>query len=218
MAELQADANHRTLAMRSQSPAQELKEAESLLRSHEKAEREINVTLQRVEWLSGEAKRLMSQQPAVCERLGKHQRTLNQAWEELKNEAKQRHTQLECALEELLFYNAAKELMKWMEDVQAKMATARQPQSVVEAESLLEVHKELQIEISAKRQRFDEVRACGAALLAVRHASRAEVRKELQQLSEAQGKLDDAWRDRNNLLTQALSFQVKCMIDPRGEK
>ena len=35
--------------MRGQSPAQELKEAESLLRSHEKAEREINVTLQRVE-------------------------------------------------------------------------------------------------------------------------------------------------------------------------
>ena len=44
-----------------------------------------------------------------------------------------------------MFYNAAKELMKWTEDVQAKMATARQPQSVVEAESLLEVHKELQV-------------------------------------------------------------------------
>ncbi|XP_074140888.1 spectrin beta chain, non-erythrocytic 5, partial [Sminthopsis crassicaudata] len=186
----------------------DLKDVERLLRKHEELDREISVIQAQMKPLEQEVSRLCQRSPEAAQALLSKQLELNNSWQRLQAQARQRREKLDSAHQGQKLLTRLRELLGWMRGLKTKMEMERLPSSPAEARGLMEEHQELQAELSARADSIDLIRSTGNQLLGARHPMAPDICQALESFEHELTGLEESWQEHRLQLQQALDLQV----------
>ncbi|XP_069494913.1 spectrin beta chain, non-erythrocytic 5 isoform X2 [Ambystoma mexicanum] len=180
----------------------------NLIRRHEETEREIKVIQSKSEALESDVTRLSSRNPILKDQLTAKQREMAQSWQKLQLEARQRKEKLAASYQLQKFNADTKELLDWIQSVQAVMRSGSLPKSPGEAVTAFEEHRERKAEIESWGERFASLKSSGQKLASGGHYATPDIHQSLMALEEAWSDLVQAWQERGIKLSQARDLQT----------
>ncbi|XP_053553803.1 spectrin beta chain, non-erythrocytic 5 [Bombina bombina] len=179
----------------------------NLIRRHEELEREIKVIESQKQTLHKEANRLSGRNQSMKEHLASKQGEMADNWQKLQLQAKERKEKLDAAYHLQRFNSDIRELMNWMQKLQALMEGSSLPKTSVDVKTRIEEHQERKAEIEARAERYNSVKISGQKLCNSGHYASEEIRSSLSKVEETWDKLVNAWREQNLKLCQARDLQ-----------
>uniref|UniRef100_A0ABM5FN35 Spectrin beta chain, non-erythrocytic 5 n=1 Tax=Pogona vitticeps TaxID=103695 RepID=A0ABM5FN35_9SAUR len=101
--------------------------------------------------------------------------------------------------------------MKWINERKMVANTTNRGKSFSAAQSLLQKHKELQIEVNAHKQQVTKILEQGRAMLEGRHMSSQRIKEKCQELNDSWLELEKACEERIEQLQQSVAFHQYLM-------
>ncbi|XP_041968361.1 spectrin beta chain, non-erythrocytic 2 isoform X3 [Aricia agestis] len=176
----------------------ELAAAHELRRRHAARAQEASAIADKLRALTADGRRLADSHPEHAEDIVDRLRALDEGWAELQRLAEQRTKLLDEAIAEHKFEESLKELELWVSETVKRMEGA-EPESVADAEALLEAHQERKAEIDGRQK---------AIAVLMKEAEEARDADKVRRVEKLASTLDQAWLQRKTYLTQAHSLQV----------
>ncbi|XP_073494936.1 spectrin beta chain, non-erythrocytic 5 isoform X1 [Phyllobates terribilis] len=189
----------------------------NLIRRHEETIRDINVIQSQKESLHQEANRLSRRNSSMSERLTSKEKEMTDNWQKLQLQANQRKEKLDASYHLQRFNADIREIMDWMQKLQALMEGAGLPKIMGDVEARIEEHQERKSEIEARTERFNSVKSSGQKLCNFGHYAADEIRLVLSHAEEAWDLLIQSWRQQNVKLRQARDLQTFISIVDQNE-
>ena len=124
------------------------------------------------------------------------ERKVVDAWNNLQTRLKQRQLQLMDADDLYRFFNVARDLMAWMEEITSQMAKSEKPRDVSGVELLISNHQSLKAEIDSRDENFYIFNSLGKGLLDRLHSHSEEIRKRLMEVAVQRGLMVEKWEER----------------------
>ncbi|XP_040268693.1 spectrin beta chain, non-erythrocytic 5 [Bufo bufo] len=180
----------------------------NLIRRHEETIRDINVIQSQKKSLHQEANRLSRRNSSMCERLASKEKEMTENWQKLQLQASQRKEKLDASYQLQRFNADIREIMNWMQKLQALMEGAGMPKTMGDVGVRIEDHQERKSEIEAWTERFNSVKSSGQKLCNSGHYAADEIRLVLSNAEEAWDSLIQSWREQNVKLCQARDLQT----------
>ncbi|KPJ18807.1 Spectrin beta chain, brain 4 [Papilio machaon] len=186
-------------AFSSEERGRELPAAEELRRRHLARWAEARAVADRLKVLHQEGDRLAASHPESAGEISSSLQRLDAAWDELQQLAARRTALLDEAIAEHKFDDTLKELEVWVSETVKRMDSAESPESVADAEALLEVHHERKAEIDGRQKAIATLQ---------KEAESAGRPERIQRVATLADSLDQAWLQRKQYLTQAHELQL----------
>lgn len=175
----------------------ELSAAHELQRRHQARAAEAGAIRDKINQLEGEGKALAKKYPERAKEIETSLQSLREGWDNLQKLAAKRSALLDEAIAEHKFDENLKELELWVSEKVKRMDESGAPETVADAEALLELHHEKKAEIDGRQKAI------------------ASLQKEVEQVPEKVKRvellsttLDQAWLKRKQYLTQAHQLQL----------
>ncbi|XP_071971772.1 spectrin beta chain, non-erythrocytic 5 isoform X1 [Engystomops pustulosus] len=189
----------------------------NLIRRHEETIRDINVIHSQKESLHKEANRLSQRNSSMSERLTSKEKEMTDNWQKLQLQAAQRKEKLDASYHLQRFNADIREIMNWMQKLQALMEGAGLPKTMGDVQAGIEEHQERKSEIEARTERFSSVKSSGQKLCNSGHYAADEIRLVLSNAEEAWDMLIKSWKEHNVKLYQARDLQTFFSIVDQNE-
>ncbi|XP_037875801.1 spectrin beta chain isoform X2 [Bombyx mori] len=175
----------------------ELEAAHLLRRSHLARAAEASAVLTRIQELQADGTDLATRHPEHAKDIEESLRNLREGWDNLQKLAERRTALLDAAINEHKFDENLKELEVWVSEAVKQMDEVEDPETMAEAQALLELHDEKKAEIDNRQKAI--------ASLKKEAEQTPEKLKKVEHLSTT---LDQAWLKRKENLTQAHQLQL----------
>ncbi|XP_068625866.1 spectrin beta chain, non-erythrocytic 5 isoform X2 [Battus philenor] len=177
----------------------ELSAAEELHRRHLARWAEASAIADKLRTLREDGTRLATSHPESAKEIEASLKRLDEAWHKLQQLAARRTALLDEAIAEHKFDENLKELELWVSETVKRMDSAEPPESVSDAEALLELHHERKAEIDGRQKAIASLQ---------KEAESGAQPQKLQRVANLATGLDQAWLNRKQYLTQAHELQL----------
>uniref|UniRef100_A0A452UBU0 Spectrin beta chain n=1 Tax=Ursus maritimus TaxID=29073 RepID=A0A452UBU0_URSMA len=171
-------------------------------------ERDVAAIRDRVGALEHESQQLMASHPEQGEDIGQRQACVQKLWQELQEALLEQEASLGEASQLQAFLQNLDDFQAWLSMAQKAVASEDMPESLPEAEQLLQQHVAIKDDIDRHQESFQNVKVSGENVI------RDQTDPEYLLLGQRLGGLDagwDAlcrmWESRNHSLAQCLGFQ-----------
>lgn len=186
----------------------DLRSVQTLQRKHEGLERDLEALYEKVRQLEKTANSIENKHPESAEQTREKQKEISEEWNNLRVKANERRIKLMNSYELQRFLNDHSDLMLWVNSMKTLVSSDELANDTIGAEALLERHKELSNEITAREATFKSVEDFGQSLIRSNHYAADLVQEKLQQLYHAFQELSRAWSERDNKLKQCFDLQL----------
>ncbi|XP_068110413.1 spectrin beta chain, non-erythrocytic 5 isoform X2 [Hyperolius riggenbachi] len=200
--------SEKSVLMQALDYGRDVESVTNLIRRHEEMLREIKVIQSQKEGLHQEAKRLSHGSSSMSERLTSKEKEMTDNWQKLQLQANQRKEKLDASYHLQRFNADIREIMDWMQKLQALMEGATLPKNAGDVEARIEEHQERKAEIEARTERVTAVKTSGQKLSNSGHYAADDIRLALSNMEDAWNQLIKSWRDQNLKLCQARDLQT----------
>ncbi|BFZ11613.1 hypothetical protein BsWGS_14652 [Bradybaena similaris] len=172
-------------------------------------ERDLAAIQAKLESLQGEAERLEEQKPEEAQAIRDKIAEINNVWLDLKDMLKERDEKLGEAGELQRFLGSLDHFQSWLSRTQTTVASEDIPNSLAEAEKLLNQHQQLRDEIDTYAPEYAKIKEFGDKVTEGEEDPQYMfLRQRLQALDDGWHELLQMWENRQQLLSQSLSLQM----------
>uniref|UniRef100_A0A2A4K9M3 PH domain-containing protein n=1 Tax=Heliothis virescens TaxID=7102 RepID=A0A2A4K9M3_HELVI len=175
----------------------ELAAAHELKRKHLARAAEAGAIRDKIQALEGEGKVLANKYPERAKEIETSLQSLREGWEQLQELAAKRTALLDEAIAEHKFDENLKELELWVSEAVKRMDETGAPETVSDAEALLELHHEKKAEIDGRQKAISSLQK-----------EAEQVPEKVKRVEALSSTLDHAWVTRKQYLTQAHQLQL----------
>ncbi|BFZ06026.1 hypothetical protein BsWGS_09066 [Bradybaena similaris] len=186
----------------------DLASVQALQRKHDGVERDLAALEEKVTTLLAETGRLQELHQDQASLIQDKQREIGENWKTLKAKAIERKTRLDDSFYLHRFLADFRDLVSWISDMKAIIATDDLAKDVAGAESLLDRHNEHKGEIDAREDSFQSTSQAGDRLVQANHFAADEVKEKLTILSNEKHSLLELWEERRVLYEQCMDLQL----------
>ncbi|XP_073725686.1 spectrin beta chain, erythrocytic-like [Misgurnus anguillicaudatus] len=172
-------------------------------------ERDLAAIQDKLDFLHGEAQKLIQDHPDNASDILRRQAELDAAWDTLKRTLKDREDSLGEVSKLQTFLQDMDDFQAWLFKTQKAIASEDMPDGLPEAEQFLSLHDAVKDDMDGHEEDYHRVRVTGAAVI-----QGQEDDPQYQQLGQRLGGLDKGWDElhkmwdsRKNFLDQGLGFQ-----------
>ncbi|XP_045678064.1 spectrin beta chain, erythrocytic [Phyllostomus hastatus] len=171
-------------------------------------ERDVAAIQARVGALERESQRLIGSHPELKEDIGGRQAHVEKLWQGLQQALNDQEASLGEASQLQAFLQELDDFQSWLSMAQKTVASEDMPESLPEAEQLLQQHAAIKDEIDGHHESYEHVKASGEKVL--RDQTDPEyllLGQRLEGLSTGWDALRRMWESRGRSLAQCLGFQ-----------
>lgn len=171
-------------------------------------ERDVAAIQARVGALERESQRLMGSHPELKEDIGRRQAYVEELWQGLQRALQGQEASLGEASQLQAFLQDLDNFQGWLAMAQKAVASEDTPESLPEAEQLLQQHAAIKDEIEGHQDSYERVKASGEKVL---HGQTDPeyllLGQRLEGLGTGWDDLRRMWESRSHFLAQCLGFQ-----------
>lgn len=171
-------------------------------------ERDVAAIQARVGALERESRQLMESHPELKEDIGQRQAYVEELWQGLQRALQGQEASLGEASQLQAFLQELDDFQAWLSMAQKTVASEDTPESLPEAEQLLQQHAAIKDEIDGHQQGYENVKASGEKVL---HGQTDPeyllLGQRLEGLDTGWDALRRMWESRGHTLAQCLGFQ-----------
>ncbi|XP_064621468.1 spectrin beta chain-like isoform X3 [Lineus longissimus] len=172
-------------------------------------ERDLAAIQSKLDALQGEADSLADAKPEEAEAIREKFTQMTEVWTELKDMLKERDEKLNESSELQKFLQNLDHFQAWLGKTQTTIASEDIPQSLSEAEQLLNTHQQLKEEIDAYEPDYESMMEYGRKVTEGQtDAQYMFLSQRLQALDEGWHELQQMWENRQLLLSQSMNLQM----------
>ncbi|KAK3578499.1 hypothetical protein CHS0354_007749 [Potamilus streckersoni] len=172
-------------------------------------ERDLAAIQAKLESLQGEAEKLEEASPEDAQSVREKIAEINNVWMNLKEMLKERDEKLGEAGELQRFLGNLDHFQQWLARTQTTVASEDIPNSLADAERLLNQHQQLKDEIDAYVPEYAKMKDYGDRLTdGQTDPQYMFLRQRLAALDDGWGELLQMWENRQQLLSQSLNMQM----------
>ncbi|GFS19194.1 spectrin beta chain [Elysia marginata] len=172
-------------------------------------ERDLAAIQAKLESLQSEAERLEEQKPEEAEAIKEKIAEINNVWMDLKDMLKERDEKLGEAGELQRFLASLDHFQAWLSRTQMTVASEDIPNSLADAEKLLNQHQQLRDEIDNYAPEYAKNKEFGDKITEGEEDPQYMfLRQRLQALDDGWNELLQMWENRKQLLSQSLNLQL----------
>ncbi|XP_059770401.1 spectrin beta chain, erythrocytic [Balaenoptera ricei] len=171
-------------------------------------ERDVVAIHARVDALEQESRRLMESHPELKKDIGQRQAYVEELWQALQQALKSQEASLGEASQLQAFLQDLEAFQAWLSTAQKDVASKDMPESLPEAEQLLQQHAAIKDDIDRHQKSYEQVKTSGEKVI------RGQTDPEYLLLGQRLAGLDKGWdalhrmcESRSHALTQCLGFQ-----------
>ncbi|CAB3231870.1 unnamed protein product, partial [Arctia plantaginis] len=175
----------------------ELSAAHELKRKHLARAAEAGAIGDKINQLEAEGKALTKKYPERAKEIETSLQSLREGWNNLQELAAKRTALLDEAIAEHKFDENLKELELWVSETVKRMDQSGAPETVSDAEALLELHHEKKAEIDGRQKAISTLQK-----------EVEQVPEKVKRVSHLSTTLDQAWLKRKQYLTQGHQLQL----------
>ncbi|KAK2104341.1 hypothetical protein P7K49_018197 [Saguinus oedipus] len=171
-------------------------------------ERDVAAIQARVDALERESQQLMDSHPEQKEDIGQRQKHLEELWQGLQQALQGQEASLGEASQLQAFLQDLDDFGAWLSIAQKAVASEDMPESLPEAEQLLQQHAAIKDEIDGHQDSYQRVKESGEKV--IRGQTDPEyllLGQRLEGLDTGWDALDRMWESRSRTLAQCLGFQ-----------
>uniref|UniRef100_H2ZPE1 Spectrin beta chain n=1 Tax=Ciona savignyi TaxID=51511 RepID=H2ZPE1_CIOSA len=160
--------------------------------------------------LRDEADRLSNEHPEEADEIRKKFEQMERVWQELRDMLRQREDSLGEAGNLQKFLRDLDRFQAWLSTTQTTIASEDMPQSLPEAEKLLQQHQAIKLEIDNYQADYEEIKSTGAQVTSGREDEPQYMflGQRLQALDQGWIELHKMWENRNHFLNEAKEYQA----------
>ncbi|XP_053330428.1 spectrin beta chain, non-erythrocytic 5 [Spea bombifrons] len=200
--------SEKSVLMQALDYGKDVESVANLIRRHEETLREINVIQSQKESLHQEASRLSRGNSSMSKYLTSKQKEMEDNWQRLQIQAMERKEKLDASYQLQRFNSDIREIMDWMQKLQALMEGSGLPKILGDVQARIEEHQERKAEIETRSERYNSVKSTGQNLTNSGHYASDEICLSLSTLEEVWSALVKTWREQNVRLCQARDLQT----------
>ncbi|KAK7104923.1 spectrin beta chain-like isoform X2 [Littorina saxatilis] len=172
-------------------------------------ERDLAAIQAKLESLQNEADRLEGEKPEEAQAIREKIAEINNVWLDLKDMLKERDEKLGEAGELQRFLGSLDHFQQWLSRTQTTVASEDIPNSLADAERLLNQHQQLRDEIDTYAPEYAKIKEFGDKVTEGQDDPQYMfLRQRLQALDDGWHELLQMWENRQQLLSQSLSHQM----------
>lgn len=172
-------------------------------------ERDLAAIQAKLESLQNEADRLEGEKPEEAQAIREKVAEINNVWMDLKDMLKERDEKLGEAGELQRFLGSLDHFQQWLARTQTTVASEDIPNSLADAERLLNQHQQLRDEIDTYAPEYAKIKEFGDKVTEGQDDPQYMfLRQRLQALDSGWHELLQMWENRQQLLSQSLSQQM----------
>lgn len=171
-------------------------------------ERDVAAIQARVGALERESQRLMQSHPEMKEDIGRRQAYVEELWQGLQQALRGQEASLGEASQLQAFLQNLDDFQAWLAMAQKAVASEDMPESLPEAEQLLQQHAAIKEEIDGHQGSYQNVKASGEKVIQGQtDPEYLLLGQRLEGLDTGWDALQRMWESRGRSLAQCLSFQ-----------
>lgn len=172
-------------------------------------ERDLAAIYQQVDNLEKEAQKIEKQHPEEAEQIRERITQISGVFDQLNQMIKARDAKLEEAGDLHRFLRDLDHFQTWLKNTQTAVASEDIPNSLVEAEKLLNQHQQIKEEIDNYAPEFNNIMDYGEKLTQDQtDHQHMFLRERLKALRDGWNELHKMWENRQKLLSENLSLQI----------
>lgn len=172
-------------------------------------ERDLAAIQAKLESLQGEAEKLQDTKPEEAQIIREKIAEINNVWMDLKDMLRERDEKLGEAGELQRFLGNLDHFQQWLSRTQTTVASEDIPNSLADAEKLLNQHQQLKDEIDAYAPEYAKMKDFGDKVTEGQEDPQYMfLRQRLQALDSGWEELLQMWENRQQLLSQSLNLQM----------
>ncbi|KAH9489100.1 hypothetical protein Btru_057665 [Bulinus truncatus] len=172
-------------------------------------ERDLAAIQAKLESLQNEAEKLEEQKPEEAQAIREKIAEINNVWTDLKEMLKERDEKLGEAGELQRFLGSLDHFQSWLARTQTTVASEDIPNSLADAEKLLNQHQQLRDEIDTYAPEYAKIKEFGDKVTEGEEDPQYMfLRQRLQALDDGWHELLQMWENRQHLLSQSLNLQM----------
>ncbi|XP_013410395.1 spectrin beta chain-like [Lingula anatina] len=173
-------------------------------------ERDLAAIQAKLDSLQTEAEKLCEEKPEEADEIKEKLGQIQDVWQELKIMLKDRDEKLGEAGELQRFLQNLDHFQQWLSHTQVTIASEDIPNSLSEAEKLLNQHQQIKEEIDRYAPDYAQMKEYGAKVCEGQtdDPQYLFLRERLNALDDGWEELHQMWENRQNLLSQSLNLQV----------
>ncbi|XP_053397827.1 spectrin alpha chain, non-erythrocytic 1-like isoform X5 [Mercenaria mercenaria] len=182
---------------------------QSYLKKHEGFENELIALEAQIQVLIDDSARLQQAYPGEnADQIEHLQATVVENWGILQDRAAQRKDELMAAADLHRFNSDVRDLISWANEIEREM-TAEKPVRDVNSVDLVRTrHEELRAEIDTRQDTFNTVIRTGQDMVENDHYAKDEIQEKVNQVKEAQERLNQTWANRKEYYDQQYDFHI----------
>lgn len=171
-------------------------------------ERDVAAIQARVGALERESQRLMQSHPELKEDIGRRQAYVEELWQGLQQALRGQEASLGEASQLQAFLQNLDDFQAWLAMAQKAVASEDMPESLPEAEQLLQQHAAIKEEIDGRQGSYQNVKASGEKVIQGQtDPEYLLLGQRLEGLDTGWDALQRMWESRGRSLAQCLGFQ-----------
>ncbi|GAB6026067.1 hypothetical protein CHUAL_012270 [Chamberlinius hualienensis] len=186
----------------------DLEAIQILIRKHESFERDLAAVKDQVEFVIGQASKLVSKYPDARDHITVKSAKTIDIWNSLLEAASVKKEQLHQAEELQAYFNNCKECLTWLAEVKAKIESTELARDVSGAELLLARHREISVEIDSRKDGVMALINNGQKLIDDDHFMSDKIHKVVTQLQAGFDDLQQTWKRREQEYQIELDRQI----------
>ncbi|XP_077975326.1 spectrin beta chain, non-erythrocytic 1-like isoform X4 [Styela clava] len=182
----------------------------ALQRKLSSMERDLAAIQAKLDNLQDEADKLAAEHPEEADDIRKKFDEITNVWKELKELLKKREDSLGEAGNLQKFLQNLDDFQAWLTKTQTAIASEDMPQTLPEAEKLLQQHTAIKAEIDNYEDDYQRIKETGAKVTEGKEQDPQYMflAQRLQALDQGWDELQQMWENRNKFLTQAHQYQT----------
>jgi len=174
-------------------------------------ERDMAAIMAKKDQLEQQAQALEKDHPQESAEIRQHLNEISNVWLQLKDLLNKREESMGEAAELQKFLRDLDHFSAWLTKTQTAVASSEQPQSLVEAEQMLNQHQTIKEEIDRYVPDYSRMKEYGDRVCQNADATDSQylfLRERLNGLDQGWNKLDQMWRHRQLTLSEDLNLEI----------
>jgi len=174
-------------------------------------ERDMAAIQSKLDQLEGEASKLEKDHPEEVDDIQKKVTQINSVWYELKEILRRREESMGEAAELQKFLRDLDHFSAWLTRTQTSVASEDIPNTLNEAEQLLNQHQTIKEEIDRYGPDYAQMKEYGHRVIHDADTTDPQyifLRERLNALDDGWTELDQMWHQKKNMLTEAMQYQM----------
>lgn len=186
----------------------DLESIQALLRNHLAYESELQAVKEQVNVVDGEATALIQTFPDTEEHINVKREDVFAAFDDLHHKSRQRLENLRQAEHLQTYFDDYQDLLAFITESLATITAPDLPSDVINAELLIDRHKEHNLEIDSRQPAFDAFFTTGDQLIAAGHSMSQGIQARVRNLRVRLEQLRVTWENRANIYERNLDVQL----------